>query len=118
MSIILCMSTGDFDMSAGQMQLTDGQQETLQLIRNTLRFFLGEEQLDTSIGMPWIQVIFQKGTPPSTIQSIIYQAVLNCPGVLSVTNFTVTINPTNRTLTVAFTAQSAAGPILFSESFP
>lgn len=105
-------------MTSGNMQLTDGQQETLQLLRNTLRFFLGEEELDTSIGMPWIQVIFQKGTPQATIQSIIYQAILNCPGVISVTNFSITINNAARNLTVSFTAQSAAGPIPFNETFP
>ncbi len=118
MSIFLCDEDGDLAITDNKLSLTDGIQETLQLIRNNLKFLLGEEPLAPDKGLPYIQQILQKGTPISTSSAIIKQAIADTPGVIEVTEFSLTVDVLTRQGTVQFTAQSAAGPIVSTESFP
>ena len=133
MSIFLCTANGDFAIVGNQMWLTDDSvsavpvvavafpapgQETLQLIRNNLRMQMGEEILNPSLGVPYLQTIFQKGTPLETVQAILYDTILNTPGVLNITSFTITQNKNTRQTTVTFTAQTATGAVTSTETFP
>lgn len=133
MSIFLCKSNGDLAIVNNQLWLTDNSlstvpqvaafapvlgQETRQLLLNNLRMGLGEEPLDLALGIPYVQQILQKGTPLETVQAILYDAILNTPGVLKVLNFTVSLNKTTRMLTVTFTVQTSTDPVTITQSYP
>jgi hypothetical protein len=131
--IFLCQANGDFAIVNNQLWLTDNSvsavpavaavapntgQETLQLILNNLRMGQGEERLDLAMGVPYIQQILGKGAPLETIQAILYDVILNTPGVLAVINFVLTLNKSTRQLALAFTAQTSTGPVSSTLSFP
>lgn len=118
MSILLCDSTGDLSIVNNQLQLTDGQQEVLQLIRNNLRTFQGEEPLNTLIGVPWFQQILQKQTPLAISQQILEQVVTNTPGVIQVLNFTLTVDVATRKATLVFSVKTETGVVTSTETFP
>jgi hypothetical protein len=132
-SIFLCTPDGDFAIVNNQLWLTDNSvsavpevaamapsagQETLQLIRNNLRMGLAEEPLDLSLGVPYMQQILQKGTPLETVQTLLYEAIQDTPGVLAVLNFATSLDKATRHLTVTFTVQTDSGPVTSTETFP
>ncbi len=118
MSIFLCDENGDLTINNNQLELTDGIQEVLQLIRNNLRFLLGEEPLAPDKGVPYIQQILQKGTPISISSAIIRKVIADTPGVIEVVEFSFSVPASTRKAMVTFTARSAAGVITATESFP
>ena len=118
MSIFLCDSNGDFTIAGNVMALTDGPQEVLQLIRNNLRFFKGEEPLNPDLGVPYFQQILDKQTPIAASQAILQQVVAETAGVLSVVAFTLDIATATRKATVTFTVTTKDGPITSTETFP
>lgn len=133
MSVILCQANGDFAIINGQMWLTDNSvssvpavasaapnpgQESLQLIRNILSMGQGEEDLDVSLGMPYLQQILGKGVQIETVEAIVEEQILAVPGVLDLFNLVVTLNAATRKLAVTFTAQTNNGPVDYSGTFP
>ncbi len=133
MSVILCQANGDFAIINGQMWLTDNSvslvpavaaaapnpgQESLQLIRNILSMGQGEEDLDVSLGMPYLQQILGKGVQIETVEAIVEEQILAVPGVQDLFNLVVTLNAATRKLAVTFTAQTSNGPVDYSGTFP
>lgn len=116
--IFLCTANGDFDISGNVLSLTDGKQEVLQLIRDNLRFFQGEEPLNPTLGVPYFQQILDKATPIKTSEAILKQVVQNTDGVIDVLGFTLVLDPNTRKATVSFSVTSEDGPITATESFP
>lgn len=112
---VLTPGTGDYcDLAVvnGELQLVDGNAEVQQLLTQRLRTFLGECLLDTSLGIPYIQQIFQKGIGQDVLEGIFRQAITETPGVLSIVDFTLDL--TVRDLTIRFTAQTTNGPVSVS----
>jgi len=127
MSIFLCQANGDFAIVSNQLWLTDNSvsaqapspgQETLQLIRNNLRMFLGEEPLDPTLGVPYFQQVLDKSTPADIAQSIIYQVIQDTDGVEAVLGFDMTVNSLTREVTATFTVTTSDGPVTSTETFP
>lgn len=118
MSIFLCTENGDLDITDNKLSLVDGAQEVLQLIRNNLRFFQGEEPLNPTMGVPYFQQILDKATPISTAEAILKSVVQNTDGVKEVLGFALTVNAATRQASVSFTATTDGGPVTVLESFP
>ncbi len=118
MSIFLCKTDGDFDLSGNVISLVDGPQEVLQLLRNNLRFFQDEDPLDPGMGVPYFQQILDKSVPPSTSEAILKNVVQNTDGVTEVLGFSLSVDPATRLATIIFTAKTDGGPVAVTESFP
>jgi hypothetical protein len=118
MSIFLCQPNGDFDLSSNQLSLTDGPQEVLQLIRDNLRFFRGEEPLNLNLGVPYFQQILDKQTPLTTAEAILRSVVAGTDGVTQVLNFSLDLDRDTRGATVSFTVTTDGGPVTATESIP
>lgn len=135
MSQFLCTPDGDFALINNQLWLTDAdeailqeadgtpftsisqvQQEVLQLLRNNLKFFLGEEPTNVSLGVPYFQQIFDKQTPQSTVEAILRQTISDTPGVKDIIGFNLTVNTATRQATVTFSVQTEDGPVTLTES--
>ena len=72
-----------------------------------MQFFLGEWFLDTTIGIPWMQMIFVKGVAASLIEAVFKEAILNTEGVTSLEKFDpLDYEPSTRELTVNFTVRT------------
>lgn len=118
MSIFLCDTNGDLNITDNKLSLVDGPQEVLQLIRNNLRFFLGEEPLNPLMGVPYFQQVLDKATPQRVAEAVLKNVVQNTDGVNEVLGFSLTLDPSTREATVSFTAVTDGGPVTVTESFP
>ncbi len=133
MSIFLCKPDGDFAIVNNHMWLndaplevkqtangtldsvTDNQQEVLQLIRNRLKFFKGEEPTNITLGVPYFEQIFDKQTPLSVSESILRDVVQTTPGVKEVIEFALVVDSQRRG-TVTFTVNTIDGNITSTET--
>jgi hypothetical protein len=100
MSGWLCTDSGDVDFTNGQMRNTSGAQEAKQNLAQNLRTFLGEWFLDITLGLPYFQIIFEKGTPIEVIKSYLQEAVLSTKGIADVETLDVELDAQTRKLTV------------------
>lgn len=111
MSDFLQDADGDLVIQNGALVLfTDAQLEVAQRVTQRLRTFFGEWFLDTTVGVPWIQQIFQKGTNIGIIEALVKQAIVGTPGVLQLTAFNMSLG-SNRTATITFQARSVSGNV-------
>lgn len=70
------------------LKLTEGAEAIALDVTARLKTFLGEWFLDTTIGIPYYDVIFAKGTTDETIRAILASAVLATPGIEELLSFT------------------------------
>lgn len=110
---------GDIDFTDNTFSLVNGQDEIRQRALQNLRTFLGEWFLDLSIGVPYIQLIFQKGTPPNLIDALFKSEILLVKGVTGLKKFDpLDLDPATRSLTVNFEATTTEGDVAILEVFP
>lgn len=89
------------------LSVDNSDQEIEQRIRQNLQFFLGEWFLDTTIGIPYFQMVFVKGVAPSLIEAVFKDAILETPGVSSLVEFRpIEYESSTRQLTVDFTVRT------------
>jgi hypothetical protein len=108
---------GDLRLVNGQLVLTDGgsaagSEGTAQRILVRLRWFLGEYFLDASLGVPWFQVVFQKGTSDELIDSIVRRSIRTTEGVVSVDRMSLERDAAARTLTIDADVRIETGEIV------
>lgn len=115
MSAFLLTASGDLDQTSGGLVLIDGAQQVLQQIRSNLRTFLGEYFLDTTLGVPYIQTVFQKGTGQGVIEGLLKQAILGTDGVIQLLSFELVLGGQNRLGTVTFTVLTTNGTVTSTE---
>lgn len=106
---------GDIDVTSNSPYLVTGVDEVEQLLRQRLRTFYGEWFLDTEIGVPYFQDIFQKNPNPVSIESAFKNVILNTPGFQELSEFQLDIDASLRSLTLTFSGISTSGIIDFSE---
>jgi hypothetical protein len=116
MSAFLLTATGDLDQSSGGLKVIDGAQQVLQQIRSNLRTFLGEYFLDTSLGVPYIQTIFAKGTGQGVIEGLLKQQILGVDGVIQINSFTLTLDNKSRLGTLNFSVLTTNGVVTATET--
>lgn len=85
--------------------------QTLQLICNRLRLYLGEWFLDTTQGTPWYQQIFVHNTERSAIDAALQDVILGTPGVMVLTKYQAVAYPAERRYTVTFTVTTQTGGV-------
>ncbi len=119
MDIALDTTTGDIDLSTGGMRMTQTLAESVsQKLRIRFSFFLGEWYLDQRIGVPYTQMIMQKGVPQTLINSKLQKVVLTCPGISSLVSFSGVVDATTRAVTVTFEAVLTNGePLTWAQVF-
>ena len=85
----------------------------------SIRFktFLGEWFLNENIGIDYFGKILIKNPDMAFVQTTFRRTVLTTPGVLSLTEFTMSLNNTTRTLSVTFRAITIEGPLDYSKEF-
>lgn len=74
----------DLDVTNGELSLVTGIEAVVQDITMTLRTFLEESVYDRSAGVPYLQIIFKKGTSLQTVRFILEQIILQVDGVTEV----------------------------------
>ena len=106
---------GDLAIENNDLVLISGLDAIAQDCRIKLKFFKGEWFLDTRIGVPYFQSIL--GKKSNTVSAILRKAILEVPGILSITSFEPTYDSIERELRVSFRADTTEGPLDFSEAF-
>jgi hypothetical protein len=110
---------GDLALDKGQLILQEGTEEIRQLTTQYLRTFLGEWFLDTSIGLPYFQEIFEKQLNVNDIDPIFINEILSVPGIIRLLDFDLDLpDVAARRLEVSFEAQVTDDILLFSETIP
>lgn len=115
---ILLDSSGDWAVASGKLQLATKQDEIAQIVSTRLRTFLGEWFLDVRLGVPWFSKILKKNPNPAEIEAILAQTIVESPGIVTLTDFQLTLDNVTRKLRVTFQAKSIAGIINFTEVIP
>lgn len=105
MTTLLLNDDGDLDFKNGNFvrSLNNSDKEIEQRLKTRLRLFLGEWFLDTNLGIPYLQMVFIKGTDPELIESYFKDEILNTEGVSTLINFSpIGFNPRTRIMTISF----------------
>lgn len=98
---------GDILITNNRMSLVDGQAEVRQRLIQNLRTFLEEWFLDVNLGLPYLQLIFQKGTPPNIIEDYFKNEIINTVGVTELKSFDpVNLLEATRELEVKFSVST------------
>ena len=99
--------------------LADGTDEIDQRLVRTIRSFRGDLLYDQTLGMPWYQQMLAiKGIDLSVIEQAIRSEILRQPDVLGFSSFSVALDKTSRTMTVAFVATTTDGSVTVEEVLP
>lgn len=114
---------GDLVVKDGDLLLTadahpGGTNPVLQDIVQSLRTFLGEWYLDTSLGVPWFQSILVKGADLSLTDAILQRVVQNRPGVTQLLAWRSIVNRAGRFTSVAFTVNTTRGIVTYDAGAP
>lgn len=113
--IMLCMANGDFDISSNGLAFTqlnsngNDAQEIVQLVRNYMRWYQGEEPTEVTGGVPYFQQVFNKSTPIDVVVAILKSAIEAVPGINAVLSLSYTLN--QRQMVLTWSASTVAGPI-------
>ena len=99
---------GDLELTEqGQLVLVTGQEEIRQHSAQRLRTFRSEWFLDTALGIPYFDEIFEKGQNVNDIDAIFISEILGTPGVIRLLDFDLDIpDLASRRLELAYTAQT------------
>lgn len=100
---------GDWEISAGDLQLIGDGPAIVQAVQIALQFFQGEWFLDVSAGLPWWQQVLVKNPNPNQVQGVIRSAILAVPGVQGIQALAINYDPQQRTLAVSFALQADVG---------
>ena len=111
-------STGDLGLSEGEAVAVQGLDAIAQLCRLALNLWRAEWFWSPSEGMPMVETVLARGTPPEDIKSVFRRALLAVPGVTGLTSLTITRDSIARTLDVAFVADTDAGTLNSSDYQP
>ena len=111
MDLKLDINNHDLIIENYDLVLVDGIDLVRQSIKQRLLLVLEEWFLDDTIGVPWYQYIFQKGSDINRVKSILINTISGTDGVIKVTSLELNYNISNRNLTVDFSAQTNEGII-------
>lgn len=104
----------DLDITDGDLSFVTGIEAKRQHIEMRLRTWLAETPYDRAAGVPYLQVIFRRGTTLQAVEFILTQIVADTPGVLEVLDLTPTLDRATRVLSVTGRARVAEGEVDFS----
>lgn len=112
MSQLKMTDAGDIQITGNRFSLVDRKAEIRQRLIQNLRTFFGECFLDTTLGVPYHQIIFEKGTPLSVIESVLIDEILKTLGVTNLVRFEpLDLDPGSRELSVTFEVATIFGSV-------
>lgn len=89
--------TGDYAFGSSQLNfLVNSPAAVAQVVETTLRLWLGEWYLDTTIGTPYVEGVLGKHSQAQADSTLI-SIITGVQGVLSIQNFQSVIDPVTRT---------------------
>jgi hypothetical protein len=104
-------TTWDLATYNGDLVLVDNADAIQQHLIQRLKLFRGEWFLDLDAGVPYFQDILVKNPNPVLVDGVLKDAILETPGVLELSSFSMTYDSTARTLVVAFQVETINGPV-------
>jgi hypothetical protein len=107
---------GDILIDMNKFSLVDGLSEIRQRLIQNLRTFLGEWFLDTTLGVPYHQLIFEKDTPPTVVEDLLKNAILETVGVTGLKSWQRLDLSSTRELRVSFIVSTSQGDLSIEET--
>jgi hypothetical protein len=114
----LANDTHDLIIKDLDLVLIDGIDQIAQNLNITLRFFLGEWYLDTTVGIPYYQYFFIKNPNQIQVDSFLMNAIYDTPGVTNITAYASKYSAPGREYSVEFTASTIAGDTEIEVTLP
>lgn len=114
---LLCLPTGDLDLSRGMRLTPDLVTYVTQRLRQRLRFFLAEWFLDARLGVPYFQRVFVANPDLPLLTSVFRKVILRTTGVAAVERLALKFDRRTRVLLVSFEARLIGDPrkVVFSD---
>lgn len=104
--------TGDAFFINGSTPVTfENKVSVAQKLKIKLQTFKSEWFLDTTIGVPYFQTIFQRGTSKTTIDIIFQEQILSEPEVLEIIEFNSIIDVDSATYQLSFKVRTSENQI-------
>lgn len=105
------LTTVDNDLS-----LTTDRDKVAQELSIRLQFYLAEWFLDNTVGIPYLQVVFQKGVSLQTINSIFISEINRAEDVNELIEYSSEFDNDKRELTISFKVDTTFGILSNSET--
>ena len=105
----------------GQMVLVTGQEEIREHSGQRLKTFFGEWFLDTTLGIPYFDEIFEKGQNVNDIDAIFINEILATPGIIRLLEFDIDIpDLASRQMVLEYKAQTTESlePLIVETAVP
>jgi len=96
----LKFTDNDVDLTGGDLSWVEGAEAVRQDIEMTLGTWLGETPYDKGAGVPYLQVIFKRGTTQAAIRFIIEHIIRDVDGVDDVLELSTELDRPTRVLTI------------------
>lgn len=109
-------NSGDLDLLNGQIHFWDAMEGRRQKIATILRFFKGEWWLNRDEGIPYFESVIGKQRT-AIVRNVFRQALLTCPGVVSIPTLQLVLDNATRELAVDFVVLFDDGAVLTSADF-
>jgi hypothetical protein len=92
------------DLDPTQPKWISGAQYACQKIKQRLSLLKGEWMWDRSVGISYFRDVLVKGPNTALIRGIYVKEILAVPGIISVDDLKLDLNPASRLLSVEFSA--------------
>ena len=99
----------------GDIMLIDNAERVAQQIVISLRFWLGEWFLDTSLGVPYLEYVLVKNPNINHVRQVIAEAIMQVTGVSKVARLDFDYDAPNRALSVIYEVETDKGLITRKE---
>lgn len=107
--------TKQFIFANGDFVLTTGLDAVAQFVGQRIQTWIGEWFLDTTEGVPYREKILIKNPNVVEAESILKLIILESPGIIQLTTFSLLFDSSTRKGQLKFTAQSEQGEVEFSQ---
>lgn len=104
----------DLDITDGDLSWVDDMEAVRQDIEMVLRTFLGESPYDKAAGVPYKQIIFQRGTTPESIYFVIQKVLLDIDFVTAVLELNIDHSRETRKCSITGRVQTTTGEVDFA----
>lgn len=103
-------SSGDIIIGRGVARI-QGVEYVAQLIKNRLKTFYGEWELDTELGVPWLSEVLIHNYGVDIVYSRISDTIVGTEGVSHLVSLDLRIDKEQRVLHASFVASSIYGQV-------
>lgn len=91
-------NTYDMSLENGNIRFTNDDNEVVQRLTTRLQFILGEWFLDTNIGLPYPQIIFEARTSLSEVHRLLSEEIEDTVGVEKLNSLVTTLSADERSI--------------------